>query len=363
MADDLDNTIIPPEGESAPAPASEPKAVPISDSIRAAIKTVSERARTPDGKFVKAEEAPEPAAPAEKVSTPQDKTTTPAAPAPPEGVQPPAAIEPPAAVKGLLKATDWAKLPPQIREALASDLKALDGHVPEKVKGDYEFGRAVKQNMAAREHQWRLAGFQDETQALNFLFRMNDLATTNLPAYLGELSRMTGRQITIAPPQPGQQAPQQPQIDPVIQQVDGRLRSLESTLQAEAVARIDAQIKSFAETKDEKGNPKFPHFEQVRATMGRLLDAKLAATLEDAYDKAVFQDSTLRDQIINQRTVAAQQTRAVDQQRAAAEAKRSASPVRGAPGGAPPPDRLVAGKGEGLRTSIANAIRHVSGNA
>jgi len=66
--------------------------------------------------------------------------------------------------------------------------------------------------------------------------------------------------------------------------------------------QTENQINTFANTKDEKGNLKYPHFDKVRTKMGNLIDANEAKGLEDAYAKAVRLDDELyKESLDNQR--------------------------------------------------------------
>jgi hypothetical protein len=66
--------------------------------------------------------------------------------------------------------------------------------------------------------------------------------------------------------------------------------------------QTESRITSFAQTKDDKGNLKYPHFEKVRTRMGNLIDAKEAEGLEDAYAKAIRLDDELyKDSLEQQR--------------------------------------------------------------
>jgi len=57
--------------------------------------------------------------------------------------------------------------------------------------------------------------------------------------------------------------------------------------------QTENQINTFSQTKDDKGNLKYPHFDKVRVKMGNLIDAGEAKGLEDAYAKAVRLDDEL----------------------------------------------------------------------
>lgn len=87
-----------------------------------------------------------------------------------------------------------------------------------------------------------------------------------------------------------------PQIAQLKQQNQAILAELnqfkQQNLQS-ARQQTEAQINGFANTKDDKGNLKYPHFDKLRVKMGNLIDAGEAKGLEDAYAKAVRLDDEL----------------------------------------------------------------------
>ncbi len=87
-----------------------------------------------------------------------------------------------------------------------------------------------------------------------------------------------------------------PQIAQLRQQNDAILAELNQFKQQNLQSKrleTENKVNSFALSKDEKGNLKYPHFEKVRTKMGNLIDAGEAKELEDAYAKAVRLDDEL----------------------------------------------------------------------
>jgi hypothetical protein len=93
-----------------------------------------------------------------------------------------------------------------------------------------------------------------------------------------------------------------PQITQLKQQNQAILAELnqfkQQNLQS-ARQQTEAQINGFANTKDDKGNLKYPHFDKLRVKMGNLIDAGEAKGLEDAYAKAVRLDDELYKQSLD----------------------------------------------------------------
>ena len=93
-----------------------------------------------------------------------------------------------------------------------------------------------------------------------------------------------------------------PQITQLQQQNQAILAELnqfkKQNLQS-ARQQTENQISAFAESKDEKGNLKYPHFDKVRVKMGNLIDAGEAKGLEDAYAKSIRLDDDLYKQSLD----------------------------------------------------------------
>lgn len=66
--------------------------------------------------------------------------------------------------------------------------------------------------------------------------------------------------------------------------------------------KILNQITTFSSSKDENGNLKYPHFEDVREKMGALINAGLAKSLEDSYEQAILLNDDLRKEYIMRHT-------------------------------------------------------------
>lgn len=362
-AEGIDPALIARLTPEPPAEKAEPaKPQTAEESVRAAMKAVAERTRNPDGTFAPKTNTKPAEAPAQAAATAGEQNSQ-----QPDKPTPPPVIELPAAAKGLLKATDWAKLPAAVRDALAKDLAALDGYVPEKVKGDVDFGRAMRSRAAQYEQEWRAVGVNSPEQAVDALFKLHELARSNLPAYLSALSRMTGQQIVIAGAPQGASAGQQPAPqyapNPLLQQVLPKVQYLEQNLQRILDTQTDAQINNFRLMKDAQGALAYPHFDAVAPRMGQLLQAGMAKDMADAYEQAVWADATLRNRVLEDRAKADQAKRADEQRRAVAEAQRAASPPKGAPGAPPVANANAAKRGEHVADSVRNAIRRIQANA
>lgn len=64
-----------------------------------------------------------------------------------------------------------------------------------------------------------------------------------------------------------------------------------------ATRETQQQVESFISAVDESGQPKHPHFENVRNTMASLQDAYPEDSIETLYEKACYADQTIRAQM------------------------------------------------------------------
>ena len=58
------------------------------------------------------------------------------------------------------------------------------------------------------------------------------------------------------------------------------------------------QVRQFVSAKDEKGNVKYPYYEQAKPMMTDLLKSGLSKSLEDAYNRAIWMSPEIRDKMI-----------------------------------------------------------------
>lgn len=118
--------------------------------------------------------------------------------------------------------------------------------------------------------------------------------------------------------------------------------------QQEVLKVTRRSIDSFADEKDEKGNPKHPHFDAVLPTMIELYRANPERDLQEAYDMAIWSTPAIRSQLLASERQTLEQQRSNDRARLAVRGN-----VRGvtAPVSRPAGD----GKAKGMRATIEAA--------
>lgn len=137
----------------------------------------------------------------------------------------------------------------------------------------------------------------------------------------------------------GQRQPN-PEYQALVQEIQRLKGTLGNFQQQQAAAEQQSAmsaIEAFQNATDPSGNPKHPHFEQVREFMGQLIEAGRASDLETAYDMAVHADPNIR-QSIHEDTAAreaARRAQEAEQRKAKAATSVTGAPSTGVPDAAP----------------------------
>lgn len=233
----------------------------------------------------------------------------------------------------------WDRLPKAAQEALRADLDAGRITVGKPAQGNAA-PDPVREVVKAYEPEISRRGMAPE-QAVKVLFEAQRQLDENPVQALIQLARSYGVDPATLAPANGAQASQNP-ADP-IGQLQQEVATLRGYLTQQQRAQHDAQmaehqrtITDFAQTKTADGAPAYPHFEQVRVTMGNLLQAGEAKSLKDAYDMAVWARPDLRERILADQRKAETAKREAEARKAAEEARKRAVSVRSNPSMATP---------------------------
>lgn len=298
------------------------------------------RDRAPDGKFAKKQDGQQPSLQA-KVDT-----------------EPKAAVEkiaPPESYSAAVKA-QWDKLPQDIQREL--NKREQDFH-KELTRHDEErtTGRQFRQLVTPYAAQMRAEG-AEPLQAVQALLNTAYVLRAGTQAQKVQLLRETARQFGVDLTQATQA---QPQVHPVLQQLQQKQEQLERQIQLKEAqekqqeqAGLKSQIETFA------AQPGHEHFEAVKAHMAALLQNELAKDLQDAYDQAVYARPDIRSTLLSQQSADLEAKRVADKKAKAEAAKRAGSSIRGGPGMVAEKNGKIAHST--LRDSITASFReHVDG--
>lgn len=195
-------------------------------------------------------------------------------------------------------------------------------------------------NYAALDYQLRYAPYAEKVKLL------------------GQIAASYG--LPYAQPEPDPYAdPLQPngQAYPVIHDLQSQVRQLQSQLQSyqqsneqATNARVEQEIAAFTSQKLPDGSPKYPLFEQVRASMGQLITGGQAKSLDEAYAIAT---KPIMDFVAQQAQTKAKQ--ATEAQAAAVQRAKKAAPIRAS--GMAPNGKM---KGGGLDAVLEQSLAQFS---
>ncbi len=220
---------------------------------------------------------------------------------------------------------EFDKLPQPVKEAIVSreteinrgfakltEYKGLDPYVETARQAGTSLPQALDRYMAAEELLSR-----DFVSGIKSLCQMYNVHPAGLAQVLG------GQQ------QGGQQPQQQNPLAPVFQQMSALQAELANIRQERTQSEqeaVNGQLASFS------GDPAHKYFENVRVTMGHLLQSGQARDLKDAYETACWMNPEIRALQIKEAAAPnqAQRMQAVNQARRASGSIPLGSPIPGA---------------------------------
>lgn len=142
----------------------------------------------------------------------------------------------------------------------------------------------------------------------------------------------------------GQQDPQQQQVLQELNQLKAQLGHVQQSAQQREQAELSSHINAFKQNA--------PHYEDVRESMAGLLQAGMAADLQDAYEKAVRLDGNVwtKVQAEKAQTAAQASSKRVADKKATAVSPRSSAPT----------GRIAVAGGNDIRSVLDTAFEQFS---
>jgi hypothetical protein len=189
----------------------------------------------------------------------------------------------------------WSKIDPKVQEYVElREKQMLDGI--EQYKDHSGFGKTMRDVITPYKALIAAQGI-DEAKAVGVLmnahYKMSTLGAQDRAAYFSMLAKNYGVDLSQLP------QGQQEQVNPALQKVEQRLGSIETALTQREQAALEAtrhqvtkDVGSFADAKDEKGNPLRPYFDEVSEDIVTFINAGL--TLQESYEKAVYANPVTR---------------------------------------------------------------------
>lgn len=269
-----------------------------------------------NGRFV-AKNPTEQAADAPPVTEVADQT----AQTPPEQAKP--AIEAPVSWTAEKKA-EWASLPPTLQDYIAQRDKESHEAISragQQIKAFEPIGKVIEQFA----HVFQKSGLQPH-DGIARMMAVNEMLEQNAPAAIREIAKAYGVNLSGDAEQNATPESQR------IAELEARLAKTESHLTAQQRQQVNAENATLAREIADFAKDK-PHFESVRKVMAGLMSSGAAETMQDAYDKAIHADPTIRQSLQVEAQAAAEAKRKADEAERVAKAKKAAGVnVKSSPG-------------------------------
>lgn len=194
----------------------------------------------------------------------------------------------------------FAQLPPETQSIIARRESERDKGFTTKsqeLAKKYEDSKAVADLIDREMPNLKAQGITAQ-QGIQQMIELNKFAQRDPAGYIKHVAGLTGVDLRTLVPKT-----QEPQgdvyTDPAMTALQNEITSLKNAVSsqihnAEAAQHHDAQntITDFENAKDEAGNLKHPHFQEVRGVMGMLIESGQAQDIQSAYDQAVRANPT-----------------------------------------------------------------------
>ncbi len=318
--------------DPAPPPAPEAPTTPptMEDTIRNKLRELSkpeekpfDRARAPDGKFIKTPEEvaadAAAAAPAPEVPPTPEVVPPPAPPKPGE----PDLTKPPTSLKGNVQAK-WDKLDPDVRaEFHRREANFHEGLSAYKQMAD--IGKIMDAEVRPYEAFIRSKNLSAPAvvrELMNTAYTLSTGAPEAKMQVVLNIAKEYGIDLSNVQESAQQLAAAAPQIDPVIAPLQQKLEAIEKRFEEQSneaarreYAELQRQTNAFAQ------NPSNKFYELVKLDMAALIETGRADGLQDAYDKAIWANPEARAQLLAEQQATERKAKAEK----AAAAKKAAS--------------------------------------
>ncbi len=217
----------------------------------------------------------------------------------------------------------WGKTPKEVQDYWNTrEKQMLDGL--EQYKGDAGFAKQIKETLNPYMATINALGV-DAPTAIRSLLNADHQLRVGSPSQKVQYFQHLARQYGVDLGGMGQQHENETQIDPRIQQLQDELHGLKQVIHTGNQQHLDSERQKIQnEVNSFASDPKHPYFDEVSEEIVALL--KTGATLEDAYEKAVWANPVTRQKEMSRvqtEQQAALKTKAI----AEAEAKKKAASV------------------------------------
>lgn len=218
----------------------------------------------------------------------------------------------------------WATLPPDTREYIAQRDKESHEAISragQQIKAFEPIGKVIEQF----GHVFQKNGLQPHDGIARML-AVNEMLETDAPSAIREIAKAYGVDLSGQTTQDAEPANREvAELKAELARVKSHLTAQDRQREAAANETLAREIADFAKDK--------PHFESVRKVMAGLMNSGAAETMQDAYDKAIHADPTIRQSLQADAQKAAEDKRKAEEAERVAKAKKAAGVnVKSSPG-------------------------------
>ena len=217
----------------------------------------------------------------------------------------------------------WGKTPKEVQDYWNTrEKQMLDGL--EQYRGDATFAKQIKETLNPYMATINALGV-DAPTAIKSLLNADYQLRVGSPSQKAQYFQHLAKQYGVDLGSVGQSQEGQPPVDPRLQQLQDELHGLKQIIQTGNQQQLDEQRQKIQnEVNSFASDPKHPYFDEVSDEIVALL--KNGATLEDAYEKAVWANPVTRQKEMS-RVQTEQQAALKAKAIAEAEAKKKAASV------------------------------------
>jgi hypothetical protein len=227
----------------------------------------------------------------------------------------------------------WKTLPKEVQQFWAEREQVIHQGFT-KADEDRTYGKSMKDVITPYEAIIRAEG-GTPTEAVRSLLNTAYVLRVGSPEQKVELFSHLMQQYAVAPQDlfnrlqngAARVDPQVNALQSEIQQIRALLQQQTQSHEQQEEQEVHHTLNSFAQ---EEGHE---HFEAVRYTMGLLLQSGQCKDMQEAYDRAVWADPSIRSTLLDQQIQAGQTKRVADVNARVQQARKAGSSVVGAPGG------------------------------
>lgn len=219
----------------------------------------------------------------------------------------------------------WATLPPDTQAYIAQRDKESHEAISragQQIKAFEPIGKVIEQF----SHVFQKNGLQPH-DGIARMMAVNEMLEANPETAIREIAKAYG--VNLQGTTDGQNASPESQR---IAELEARLARQESHLTAQMRQKQEAETAALAREIADFAKGK-PHFESVRKVMAGLMSSGAVETMQDAYDRAIYADPTIRQSLQVEAQKAAEDKRKAEEAERISKAKKAAGVnVKSSPG-------------------------------